>query len=326
MSASTKRWAKASGLVAAAGETAPPPPTGIFASGLPPLPGQANAPESPAMVLLDKIDRSPYQNRVSPAPEAVAALAADLKANGLNSPVVVRPKADGRYELVVGETRTAAFRLNGEVAIPAFVRTMADGEAARRLVADNFFHAEMSDYEIYQGLVTAKAALEADGLPSGLSDLAALTPWGKSQIHRLMSFGRLPPEALAALAGAASVGPPALRARAAADLAALAESGCPPEVIAQAVREALSGACEPAKAAERAKAIMAGAATPRPNKPAPPSLRAVSAPDGRLAYTLQRMPKGVMIKGVKGEDWDTLIADLLAWLEARMGAGAGNGQ
>lgn len=326
MSASTKRWSKASGLVAAAGETAPPPTVGVFASGLPPLPGQANAPESPLMVPLDKIDRSPYQNRVPPAPEAVAALAADLKANGLNSPVVVRPKADGRYELVVGETRAAAFRLNGEAAIPAFVRTMADGEAARRLVADNFFHAEMSDYEIYQGLVTAKAALEADALPSGLSDLAALTPWGKSQIHRLMSFGRLPPEVLAALAEAASVGPPVLRARAAADLAALAESGCPPEVIAQVVREALSGTCEPAQAAERAKALMAGAATPKPKKPIPPSVRAVSAPDGRLAYTLQRMPKGVMIKGAKSEDWDTLAADLLAWLEARMQGGADGGQ
>lgn len=326
MSASTKRWSKASGLVAAAGETVPPPAAGVFAGGLPPLPEDASAPESPLMVPLDKIDRSPYQNRVPPAPDAVAALAADLKANGLNSPVVVRPKPDGRYELVAGETRTAAFRLNGEAAIPAFVRPMADGEAARRLVADNFFHAEMSDYEIYQGLVTAKGALEADGLPSGLSDLAALTPWGKSQVHRLLSFGRLPAEALAALAEAASIGPPALRARAAADLAALAESGCPPEVITQAVREALSGACEPAKTAERAKAILAGAATPRSKKPAPPSVRAVSAPDGRLAYTLQRMPKGVAIKGAKSEDWDTLAADLLAWLEARAGAGAGGGQ
>jgi ParB/RepB/Spo0J family partition protein len=207
-----KSWKKASGLVSIAGSINP-------LSNAATLPvqknfDQADLSELPVVMIgLDAIERSPFQNRVKPDFETIRALAADIKANGLNNPVLVRPKSEGKYELIAGETRVAAFRMNEELNIPAFVRQMDDGMAACKLVSDNFFHAEMSDWEVFKGLHTVRTTLEREGKALSLEGMAALTPWGKSHVHRLLSFSRLPPVVLQILEGYAEHNPPPLRAR-----------------------------------------------------------------------------------------------------------------
>lgn len=57
-------------------------------------------------------------------------LAADIKANGLDTPITVRPysrKPGFKYQIIAGHRRFTAFRINSADSIPAFVRhDMAD--------------------------------------------------------------------------------------------------------------------------------------------------------------------------------------------------------
>jgi ParB family chromosome partitioning protein len=279
------------------------------------------------MVPLHRIDGSPYQNR-SPVPaRQVEALAADIRRHGLNNPVIVRPTQGGRYQLVAGENRVAACRLNQETHIPAFVRSLDDGQSARTLVLDNFHHGDLSDYEIYKGLLTLKRVIQEDGLCGSLSEVAELTPWGKSQIHRLLSFAKLPQAALDAL----EANPGALGSQAASDLARLFESGTDERTLVDAVRRILSGELEQGRAAEWA-AGMAGQAKPgkaeekdskRLRLPSLRTVRAVTAEGGRLVCTIERTPQGFVVKGAKGVDWAGLEEGLAEWLSSNIDRAAG---
>jgi ParB family transcriptional regulator, chromosome partitioning protein len=62
--------------------------------------------------------------------ESIAALAASIADAGLIQPLIVRPLADGRYELIAGERRWRAAREAKLETVPALVR---DEDEARRL-------------------------------------------------------------------------------------------------------------------------------------------------------------------------------------------------
>jgi hypothetical protein len=199
---------------------------------------------------------------------------------------------------------------------------MGDGESASRLVLDNFYHAELTDYEIYKGLVTLKTALKSAGKTGSLAEVAELTPWGKSQVHRLMSFAKLPQAALDILERS----PNTLGSQAASDLARVAESGADgQDAVNEAVRAVLDGRIEQGRAAEWAAESIstsgvatatpaAGKASERPAK----SVRAVSVDGGRLACTVERTPKGFTIKAGKGVDLSGIEDELVEWLAGRL--------
>ncbi len=78
---------------------------------------------------LDLISPNPRQPRRRFDEQALAALAASLGERGVLQPVLVRPLAGGRYELVAGERRWRAAELAGLSSLPALVRSREDGEA-----------------------------------------------------------------------------------------------------------------------------------------------------------------------------------------------------
>ena len=53
------------------------------------------------------------------------------------TPVVVRPKGDGRYELVSGHRRKRAAELAGLSEVPAIIRNMSEDEAVVAMVDAN---------------------------------------------------------------------------------------------------------------------------------------------------------------------------------------------
>src|SRR5215218_8439286 len=63
-------------------------------------------------------------------PASIASLAASIADAGVVQPLVVRPLADGRYELIAGERRWRAARHAGIEVVPALVR---DDDEAQRL-------------------------------------------------------------------------------------------------------------------------------------------------------------------------------------------------
>ena len=89
---------------------------------------QASAAETgkPREIPVTEIDRSPYQTRSHFDEVQLAELAASIEATGVVQPIVVRPIAGGRFQLIAGERRWLASQRAGKESIPAIVRHASD--------------------------------------------------------------------------------------------------------------------------------------------------------------------------------------------------------
>jgi ParB family chromosome partitioning protein len=96
---------------------------------------------------LDLIDENPYQTRQTFDAGALNELAESIKANGLAQPVVVRPGANGRYVLVLGERRCRASKLAGKTSVAAIVRRLGDEQAAEMTIVENLQRQDLNCLE-----------------------------------------------------------------------------------------------------------------------------------------------------------------------------------
>jgi ParB family transcriptional regulator, chromosome partitioning protein len=122
------------------------------APGVVPLvsPAQAAGTESGDAVMkiaLDRIDENPYQTRKAFDPAALRELADSIKASGVVQPIVVRPKPDGRFALILGERRCRAAKLAGESSITAIVRRVSDQQAAEMTIVENLQRQDLNCLE-----------------------------------------------------------------------------------------------------------------------------------------------------------------------------------
>ena len=63
--------------------------------------------------------RGKYQPRRDMHPDALEELAESIKEQGIMQPIVVRPLAENKYEIIAGERRWRAAQLAGLAEIPA---------------------------------------------------------------------------------------------------------------------------------------------------------------------------------------------------------------
>ncbi|WP_425953132.1 ParB/RepB/Spo0J family partition protein [Ralstonia pseudosolanacearum] len=152
----------------------------------------SSASEIAAPIRTDLIDTSPFQPRLIFVAEAIVALAATIQDAGLNNPIIVRPKANGRYELIAGERRLRAFQLNRETLIPAFVRQLSDEDAAILATTDNEAREDLSDYERGRSY---KRLLDG-GIVKSQMELARRVGRSMATISRCLAYFKLPAEVL----------------------------------------------------------------------------------------------------------------------------------
>ena len=76
------------------------------------------------------------------SPEKLNELTENIRKNGVIEAICVRPKPDGRMEILAGHNRTAAAKLAGLNTIPAIVQQLDDNQAAILLVDSNLQHRE----------------------------------------------------------------------------------------------------------------------------------------------------------------------------------------
>lgn len=145
---------------------------------------------SGTLLLISKIQPSCFQNRTAIDEVYISDLAENIKTDGLNQPITVRPIGNEQYEVVAGEHRYEAYKLLKRKEIPAIVRNLDDRQAARSLCYDNIFHKKLSDYEIFRGF---QKLLELDQSLS-LRGIAKDTGMSSSHVKRMMTFGKLPKE------------------------------------------------------------------------------------------------------------------------------------
>jgi ParB family chromosome partitioning protein len=74
-------------------------------------------------------------------------LAASIVANGVVQPILVRPLATGRYQLIAGERRWRASELAGKTTIPAILRQVSDEQAMEITIVENLQRADLNPME-----------------------------------------------------------------------------------------------------------------------------------------------------------------------------------
>ena len=95
--------------------------------------------------------------------EKMSDLIQSVKENGILVPVMVRPDADGSYEMISGHRRMHAARLAGLETIPALIRDMSDDEATIAMVDANLQREEILPSERAYSLKMKMDAMRHQG-------------------------------------------------------------------------------------------------------------------------------------------------------------------
>ncbi|TWH64266.1 ParB family chromosome partitioning protein [Azomonas agilis] len=96
---------------------------------------------------LDLVQRGRYQPRRDMDPVALEELAQSIRAQGVMQPIVVRPVASGRYEIIAGERRWRASQQAGLDKIPALVREVPDDLAIAMALIENIQREDLNPIE-----------------------------------------------------------------------------------------------------------------------------------------------------------------------------------
>lgn len=117
---------------------------------MPEVQGRAAA-DAVAQILLDEIEENPFQTRKVFTEAALKELAESIRSSGVVQPIVVRPKPNGRYVLILGERRCRASKLAGKTTIPAIVRKVSDQQAAEMTIVENLQRQDLNCLEQAEG-------------------------------------------------------------------------------------------------------------------------------------------------------------------------------
>ena len=101
----------------------------------------------PREISVELIDRNPFQTRSSFDDAQLGELAASITANGVVQPVLVRPQANGRFQLIAGERRWRASILADKKTIPAILRQVSDEQAMEITIVENLQRADLNPME-----------------------------------------------------------------------------------------------------------------------------------------------------------------------------------
>jgi ParB family chromosome partitioning protein len=106
-----------------------------------------STPQSPAEIAIDLIDPNPYQTRRQIREESLNELTDSIRASGVVQPVVLRPAAGGRFQLVAGERRWLASKRAGKTTIPAVVRQISNEQAMEITIIENLQREDLNPIE-----------------------------------------------------------------------------------------------------------------------------------------------------------------------------------
>ncbi len=109
-------------------------------------------------VSVDAIAPNPSQPRQNIDPDALAELAASIKAHGVIQPLIVTADPDnvGRYVLIAGERRLQAARLAGLSTVPVIVQEVTPQQQLELALVENIQRADLNPLEeaaAYQQLI-----------------------------------------------------------------------------------------------------------------------------------------------------------------------------
>jgi len=96
---------------------------------------------------VDRIYSNPEQPRGHFDEDALQDLAASIREHGVLQPVLVRPRADGHYQIIAGERRWRASKMAGLTEIPVIVEQIDDETALEIAIIENLQREDISPLE-----------------------------------------------------------------------------------------------------------------------------------------------------------------------------------
>lgn len=98
------------------------------------------------IVAIDEIEPNPYQPRLEFNDEALMDLAQSIRENGLIQPITVR-RCETGYQIVAGERRYRAMKLNGMVEVPVMIMDADELQMAEMALVENIQRENLSAIE-----------------------------------------------------------------------------------------------------------------------------------------------------------------------------------
>src|SRR5690606_30253291 len=126
---------------------------------------QAPRPTADTKVPIAFVAPNPRNPRRNFAEPELADLAQSIREHGIVQPVVVRPSAGGRYEIIAGERRWRAAQRAGLTEIPVIIRDVDDRTALELAIIENVQRADLNPVEEalgYQQLIDEHSYTQAD--------------------------------------------------------------------------------------------------------------------------------------------------------------------
>ena len=133
-------------------------PAPATAPNVAPVPDEGKPREIP----VDLIERNPFQTRASVDESALKELSASIAATGVVQPILGRPLADNRFQLIAGERRWLASKMAGKTTVPAILRHVSDEQAMEITIVENLQRTDLNPMEqarAYQRLGLQQAVL-----------------------------------------------------------------------------------------------------------------------------------------------------------------------
>ena len=147
-------------------------------------------------ILLSKIDSFKDHPFHVNNDESLKELANSIKENGLYTPLTVRLKEDGRYELISGHRRKAAMELFGITETEAYVKELADEEATIEMVDSNMYREKILPSEKAFAYKMKYDAIKHQGKKTSGHDVQKLDDKSDRNIRRYIRLTNLIPELL----------------------------------------------------------------------------------------------------------------------------------
>ena len=147
-------------------------------------------------ILLSKIDSFKDHPFHVNNDESLKELANSIKENGLYTPLTVRLKEDGRYELISGHRRKAAMELLGITETEAYVKELADEEATIEMVDSNMYREKILPSEKACAYKMKYDAIKHQGKKTSGHDVQKLDDKSDRNIRRYIRLTNLIPELL----------------------------------------------------------------------------------------------------------------------------------
>ena len=148
---------------------------------------------------LEKLQPGKYQPRSQMDDQLISELAESIKAQGLIQPIIARPVANDRYEIIAGERRWRAAQMAGLTEVPVRIRDVDDNSALAMALIENIQREDLNPLEEARGIKrlvdefsmtheqVAKVLGKSRSAVSNLQRLLGLSPL----VQEMLSNGQL---------------------------------------------------------------------------------------------------------------------------------------